>query len=170
MGALPPTNQWALDTNVLIDLAEGENAALELLEVFQENNCRLFIVPVVVRELAVFSALPSGSISAAAKKALCSLRQLWGIEPLSLSSVDVTIANLCRDDLLARGILPPQERNDAQLIAQVALKNISLLVSSDRHLKNIDSEALTAALNARSLGPLAIVAPEKVVRFFDHRQ
>jgi predicted nucleic acid-binding protein len=170
MGALPPTNQWALDTNVLIDLALGENGALELLEVFQENGCRLFVAPVVVRELAAFSAFPSGPIASAARKAVTSLRQTWDIEPFSLSSVEMTLANLCRDDLLARCIVPTQERNDAHLIAQVALKNISLLVSSDHHLKNIDLEALTAALNARSLGPLAIVAPEKVVRFFDHRQ
>lgn len=51
--AAPPSKQLALDTNVLIDLANGEDAALSLKEFLAESKKSVGIPPAVVQELSL---------------------------------------------------------------------------------------------------------------------
>jgi hypothetical protein len=66
----------------------------------------------------------------------------------------------------AARLLPDEEINDSFVIAESALANVTILVSSDGHLKNIDHRALKAILNDCDLTETIIVSPWKIVHSF----
>ncbi|MBM3878377.1 MAG: hypothetical protein FJ387_01445 [Verrucomicrobia bacterium] len=51
MAAASPKKQLALDANLLFDLAEERDFALEFREVFQDRGYRLFLPPTALHEL-----------------------------------------------------------------------------------------------------------------------
>jgi hypothetical protein len=74
-----------------------------------------------------------------ARAALSKLPQ-WDIQPMSLSAVELTIAERFAGKLMERRLLPENECNDALILAEASLAAIPLLVTSDKHLLDMDED------------------------------
>jgi len=61
-------------------------------------------------------------------------------------------------------LLPETEVNDGKILAQTSLAAIPLLVTSDRHLLDIEEEALLLAFNEADLTPVHPVHPKGLLR------
>ena len=162
-------NLLALDTNFLFALAEEENFALELLEVSAERNCSLVLPPVAILELTYLSA-NSGPLQESASIALTQMRSRWAIQPITLTATEMAIARSCAAALLSGSLLPIQERNDALLVAQAAVKTIPFLVTSDSHLLTISHEHLSTAFLEQHLSPVSIISPHAFLRALSPRK
>jgi hypothetical protein len=60
------------------------------------------------------------------------------------------------------------EVNDGLILAEAALLNCSLLLTSDEHLRGIDFERLTFELQSFDLPTPVIATPREIVRKFFH--
>ncbi len=71
--------------------------------------------------------------------------------------------------LRAAELLPVAEVNDSQLVAEAALLEVQLLLSSDEHLRGMDFARLTIELQTFDLTAPVIATPREMVRkFFRH--
>jgi len=68
--------------------------------------------------------------------------------------------------LLRKRLIPEGEFNDGLILAETSLADIPLLVTSDKHLLNIDEDALLLAFNEAELAPVHPVHPKRLLRVF----
>ena len=61
-------------------------------------------------------------------------------------------------------LIPEAERNDGKILAQTSLAQIPLLVTSDKHLLDIDKEALLLAFNEADLFPVHPAHPKRLLK------
>ena len=153
----------AVDTNLLLDLARGFDAAHEMREVFQAAGYTLLAGPTVFEELGFAALRGNESERALAQRAVAQAAK-WGIQPFDLSDVERTIAERFAARLLDRGLLPEEEFNDALILAETSVAGIPLLVTSDRHLLDVDADALALALNDADLSPVHPVHPKALLK------
>jgi predicted nucleic acid-binding protein len=153
----------ALDTNLLLDLAAGGDFAHEFREEFQGHGYALLLPPTVVAELELLADVGAERRSGLARAALAKL-SAWGCHAVALSSTELAIAQQFGLRLLARQLIPDEERNDGKILAQASLAEIPLLVTSDKHLLNIDEEALLLAFQEADLFPVHPVHPRRLLR------
>jgi hypothetical protein len=66
--------------------------------------------------------------------------------------------------LLRQRLIPEDEFNDGLILAETSLAEIPLLVTSDKHLLNIDEDALLLAFNEADLSPVHPVHPKRLLR------
>jgi len=164
MEAHRPRKQLALDTNVLMDLAAGTDFAHDFKEVFQRKGYTLRVPPTALAELHEQSIdAPVKRKRDLAQTALLALRE-WDILPLTLSEVEMTIAERVANRLLEKRLLPEQEFNDALILSEAALAGVPLLVTSDNHLLEIDQDALTMEFSAADLSPSHPVHPKGLLK------
>ena len=140
----------ALDTNFLFDLAKGESFAEDFKEFFQRLGFRFFIPPTVVMELSIASEDEDEEKRKLAKIALSRLID-WQIQPFGMKSVGDDIAEKFSALLRGKGLLPFEEVNDGIILAEAALSEISILVTRDQHLLDIDETSLAVAFNEADL-------------------
>ena len=88
----------------------------------------------------------------------------WGIQPFDLDSVSDGIAEQFARRLLHQSLIPEQEFDDGLILAQTSLAGIPLLVTSDKHLLDIDEDALLLAFNESDLAPVRPVHPRRLLR------
>src|SRR5439155_14713353 len=136
----------ALDTNVLLDLAEPKDFAHEFRETFQNKDYSLFIAPTVVAELDALSLYGTAKQRRCGNLALGKLLS-WGIKAFDLSSIAEHLAEQFAQRVIAAGLIPAEEMNDALILGQTSSAEIPLLVTSDKHLLNIDETHLKAAFD-----------------------
>lgn len=102
-----------------------------------------------------------------ASKALRNLTR-WSIDLLELKShlqpVAKSIGRAFARRLILAGHLPPEEINDGIILAETALAEIPLLVTSDQHLLGIDEVDLLVALQASDLPFVKPVHPRLLWR------
>ncbi len=153
----------ALDTNVVLDLAEGEDFAHEFREVFQGRGYGLLLPPTVTAELDVLASRGTFRQRTLARTALENLGG-WKCMPLALSSTHLVIARQFATRLVARGLIPETEQNDGKILAQTSLACIPLLATSDHHLLGIDDEALLLAFQEADLWPVHPVHPRQLLK------
>lgn len=124
----------AVDTNVLLDCADGNDDVLDALDTFRKRlrNQELVATTTVVQELAM-AARKEGDVG---ELALCALQHLlaWGVRPLDLLSVEHAIAEQIGLKLRLAGLVPPEEIHDSLIIAEAAVSGCTILLSSDEHL------------------------------------
>ncbi len=158
-----------VDTNVLIDLADGVERVWQALEVLRAraNHPVLLVPPTVIQELALLSqsAEEGPELMALAAKALTSLRA-WGLQPINLVPVGHGICERIADTLLESGLLPTGELNDAFVVAEAALLSATILLSSDGHVLDIDRDRLQITLRSFDVAAPLRVAPWQVARLF----
>jgi predicted nucleic acid-binding protein len=152
----------ALDTNFLFDLARAESFARDFKDLFQQLGFQLLIPPTVVREIAVAIEDNSEEKRTLAREALKSLMG-WGIQPFALNSVEDFIAQRFSDGLRDKGLLPFEEVNDGIILAETSLGGISILVTRDRHLLNLDETSLSMAFNDADLAPVNPAHPKRLL-------
>jgi predicted nucleic acid-binding protein len=155
--------RFALDSNVLIDLAGEEDYAQTFREVFQERGYSLWLPPTVAHELlhaAETKPEPDGPL---ARSALAHLLD-WQIFPLGLTSVDRGIADVFARRMAESGLLPPEEYNDGLILAETSLAEVPVLVSSDHHLLDIPEDRLLVCFNDADLPPVRVAHPKGLLR------
>jgi len=164
MDAHRPGKQLGLDTNVLLDLAAGADFAHDFRETFQKQGYALRLAPTVVAELhEQWARGASKSKSQLARAALLGVRN-WDIQPLSLSAVEFAIAERFAHQLLVKQLLPEGEYNDALILAETAVAGIPLLVTSDKHLLDMEDEVLVLAFNEADLTPTRPAHPKRLLK------
>jgi hypothetical protein len=77
-----------------------------------------------------------------------------------LDSTAEIIARRFTQDLLARCLLPEEEFNDGLILAESSMAEIPLLVTSGKHLLDIDADALLLAFNEADLSAVRSRSPE----------
>jgi predicted nucleic acid-binding protein len=151
--------RFALDSNVLIDLASEEDYAHTFREVFQERGYSLWLPPTVAHELLHAAETKPDPDGPLARSALAQLLD-WQVSPLGLSSLDHAIANLFARRLAESGLLPPEEYNDGLILAETSVAGIPVLVSSDHHLLDIPEDRLLVCFNEADLPPVRVAHPK----------
>jgi predicted nucleic acid-binding protein len=155
----------AVDTNVLLDLADGNERAWGAVETLRRRlkGGQIVVLPTVVQELV---HLAEHGATERARRAARRLVAEWKFVPLNFIPAGHGITERIADSLRARGLLPDEEVNDAFIVAESALAGCTLLLSSDRHILEIPAVRLNPLLaDAHVTAPL-IASPRDIVRKF----
>jgi hypothetical protein len=156
----------AVDTNILLDLADENEVCWDCFEVLKRRRQlpRFVIMPTVLQELAHLA--DNGKSKQVRGLAMTALQSLisWGFEPFDLKPVGHGIVERIGDEIRSTGLLPNEERNDSYIIAEAALCDCDVLVSSDSEIAGIDQTRLHELLKGYHVKPTAILLPQKVVR------
>lgn len=164
--AEPANKKWALDTNVILDLAAGVEAAHALREIAEERGYSLHISQRVLAELWRLSRQgESEELRNDAAHALENLAR-WDIGALELFPGQIEIAEIFSAALRERGLLPETEVGDGIILAQTSLGGAAILVSSDGHLLSIDPDEARVLFDAHQLPTVPVISPLKLVRLF----
>jgi hypothetical protein len=164
MAAPLTRRQLSLDANLVLDLADAQDFAHELREVFQRRGYRLCLPPTVRHELhTLYTDGTEERTRELARTALVTLRH-WDIHPFDLDSTAEAIACRFTQDLLLRRLIPDNEFNDGLILSETSLAGIPLLVTSDKHLLDIDEDALVLAFQEADLPPVHPVHPKRLLR------
>ena len=89
---------------------------------------------------------------------------VWKCRPFELSPTQMAIASRFAARLMDASLIPETEQNDGKILAQTSLVQIPLLVTSDKHLLDIDEEALLLAFNEADLLPVHPAHPKRLLR------
>lgn len=160
--AANPKRRLSLDTNVLFDLAKARDFAHAFREQFQKRGYALMLAPTVLIELEfllTFGSVPEQSL---AQKAYDQAEK-WLLTAFDLPDVQLAIAEEFSRKLRHRGFLPVEEFHDGLILAETSLGDIPVLVTSDRHLLDIDEDALLMAFNEADLLPVRPAHPRRLV-------
>ncbi|HEV7927198.1 MAG TPA: type II toxin-antitoxin system VapC family toxin [Verrucomicrobiae bacterium] len=158
-----PKKTLALDTNLLLDLAGEKDFAHEFKEEFTRRGYSLLVPPTVVAELAFFAVLRSAPQHDLANVALEKIGD-WRCQPFTLSSTQLAIAARFAARLMDSSIIPETEQNDGKILAQTSLVKIPLLVTSDKHLLDVDESILLLAFNDADLPPVHPSHPKRLLK------
>lgn len=161
--AASPKKSLALDTNLLLDIAGKKDFAHEFKEEFSSRGYSLLVPPTVIAELAFFASLDDAPQHELANVALEKLRY-WKCQPFTLSSTEMAIAFRFAARLIDVSLIPETEQNDGKILAQTSLAKIPLLVTSDKHLLDMDEDALWLAFNDADLFPVHASHPRRLLK------
>ncbi len=164
MEAIRPRKQLALDTNLLLDLAANGDFAHDFKEVFQSRGYSLAAPPTVLAELHEQSVNSLTVQKRALARLALSNLLVWDVVPLYLSAVESGIADRLANRFLELKLLPAHECNDALILAETALAKVPLLVTSDKHLLDMDEDVLALAFSDADLPTAHAVHPKALVR------
>jgi hypothetical protein len=156
--------QLSLDTNFVFDLAADKEFAHDFREIFQRKGYAFVLPPTAAYELhLIFTHGDSVEDRELARTALICLLQ-WEIRPFDLDSTAEAICEQFVRGLLRQRLLPEDEFNDGLILAESSLAKIPLLVTSDKHLLDIDENSLLLAFNEADLPPVRPVHPKNLLR------
>jgi hypothetical protein len=116
------------------------------------------VPPTVVQELVNKFEKRIRPESDLAEKALTSMLQ-WGIKPFDLVGVGHGITQQFYERLVARGLLPAEEKHDGFILAETSLKCVPVLATCDRHLLDMDVDILRAQFESADLFPVYPLHP-----------
>lgn len=166
--SVPPKPRLAaVDTNVLLDLADSREHAWAAVETVRRRlaGVQIVVPPTVVQELAHLAG--HGRTARERNLALKAARSLvreWKFVPLSFIPVEHGITESIATALRQQGLLPNEEVNDSLIVAESALAGCGLLLSSDRHIREIPADRLRTLLTGAHVAMLVIAAPRDVAR------
>ena len=154
----------SLDANLVFDLAREKDFAHEFLETFLARGYGLVLPPAAVYEIHIIHS--SGELAQEREWAGVALANLqrWRIRPFDLDGPSEAIAEQFAMRLLHRRLIPDDEFDDGLILAQTSLAGVPLLVTSDKHLLDIDEDELLLAFNDADLFPVRPVHPKRLVR------
>ncbi len=159
-----PKKQISLDANFVFDLAAQKEFAHDFLEAFQGKGYALILPPTAFLELHIILARSDSEAERElARTALDDLAR-WSIRPFDLDSTAEAICDQFVRILIHQRLLPEGEFNDGLILAETSLEQVPLLVTSDKHLLDIDEDALLLAFNEADLAPVHPVDPKRLLR------
>jgi predicted nucleic acid-binding protein len=162
---MPETGQkreLALDANILFDLADEKQFAQDFRGFFQAQGFALFIPPTVLAELAFFTECPDERKSSLARKALLGIVK-WGLIPYQMKPVGEDITERFSERLREKGLLPPDEKHDGKILGETSLMGVSVLVTRDGDLLDIEETSLALAFQEADLVPVQIMHPGRLL-------
>ena len=112
MAAPGQEKQFALDSNVLFDLAAEKDFAHTFREVYQERGYFLSVPPTVIQELTHYALERQCAETPLALKSLQQMRREWRLLPFDLKSVGHAITEQFSRRLMNASLLPEDEFND----------------------------------------------------------
>jgi predicted nucleic acid-binding protein len=159
----------AADTNVLIDIEDGVEDVLDALDLIRRRlpTADWLVSPSVLDELA--SLCDSGEtekLRQSARSALLHLRSQVLFRPLLELPFGEELAERIASEARRRGLLPLEEVHDALILAESALLDCSILLTSDEHLRGVDHEGATLLLRSFDLVAPVIATPKEIARKF----
>jgi len=159
-----------VDSNVLLDLADEVEDVTDAVLTIRRRlpQTQLVLLPTVGQELAAEVRRGVDASKRRRAKSAFQLARNWNIQPSDLISVRHGIAEHIGRRLRALGLLPETEVNDGLILAEAALLDCSLLLTSDEHLRGIDFVRLTFELQSFDLPSPVIATPREIVRKFFH--
>lgn len=165
----------AVDTNVLLDLALPKDVAHDAIELLRRRvkDVEVIVPPTVLEELSYIAT--RGTTRMEKQLAVIALRKLvseWRFRPMNFIPVGHGIAEAIAEKLRKRGVVPTAEVNDSLIVAEAALANCTILLSSDKHLVDADSVVMTRALKECDVAAVLVQSPAALMRRFSapHRR
>jgi len=158
-----PPLKVALDSNVLFDLAAGENFAATVLEILRENDAEIYVPPTVLLELLYeeeHCVVPA--MGKLAGRALDSIHGVWKLLPVHLDANQEAIVRGFASALRHKRLLDPQEVNDSFILGESTQIPANFLLTSDKHLLLIDRDKLHSLFDEKHIPRVETVAPRKV--------
>ncbi len=166
---MQPPRLVAVDSNILLALAGGNEEALDAWELIRSRLQPVLLVvpPTVLDEVGHQAGDPSRSkLQILAAKALRELRSRWMLQPVELRADQDSIVERVAEGICRSGLLPLAERNDAFIVAEAAMLECMLLVSRDSHLYGLDRAGLKRLLGRFKLAPPLIASPRDILKQF----
>ena len=159
----------AVDTNFPLLLAREDDEAIEALTIIRERvrPARILVPPTAMGELVHQSETdPDERQRRLAARALGLVRSQAALRAVELDSTREGIVAEAARHILTACLLPPEEWNDANIIAESAALNAILLVSNDSHLLGVDHRRLGLLFRELDLPVPLIISPREIVRKF----
>jgi predicted nucleic acid-binding protein len=159
----------AADSNVLLDYAEEDENVIDCFEVLRRRlpHSSVLILPTVIHELADLA--DEGETEKTREAARCALSKLlhpWRFRPVNCVPVGHGIIERIAQTLRDKNLIPASEFNDSFVVAEAALLGVSILLSSDSHLKDIPHAELRLVMDAADVRTPLIASPWKIVHQF----
>jgi hypothetical protein len=159
------SKRLSVDTNVLLDMAAGYGFAVEFRTTLQRKGYSLHCVPGVLAELNALTKDDDKTMRERATTALENLI-LWDISPVHLTDVEKKYRENFMNFVAERGVLPAGEVNDARILADTAISNIPLLVTSDAGILDADEKELDRAFDDAGLIRVKVARPKGLLKVF----
>jgi hypothetical protein len=156
----------AVDANVLMDLGAEVDRVIDAIYIIQVRltSPRLVIPPTPQQELAHIARHADTTEERNRALSGISAARRWRIVPVNLMPVGHGIVERIGERLRHAGLLPAEEINDSFLVAETALLDGRLLLSSDEHLRGMDHRQLGLVLQEFDLSAPVIAKPGEVVK------
>ncbi|MGA2658504.1 MAG: hypothetical protein ABSH34_13450 [Verrucomicrobiota bacterium] len=130
---------------------------------FQAHGFEVFLPPTVSAELAFSVDRSDERKRSLARKALSGIVK-WGLIACPMKPVWEDIAVRFSERLRERGLLPPDEKHDGEILAETSLMGVPVLVTRDGHLLDIDETSLVVAFQEADLVPVQTVHPRRFMQ------
>jgi predicted nucleic acid-binding protein len=162
-------SRLAVDTNVLLDLADEVEDVLDAASVIDDRlpHTDKLVTPSVLEELAF---LADSGLTPKVRRSADRAIQLLRRESRFRSILELPFAPERTEELAARfrrrRLLPDEEIHDSLILAETAMLDCDILLTSDEHLRSIDHQQLTWVLNQHDLTAPVIATPREIVRKF----
>jgi predicted nucleic acid-binding protein len=158
----------AVDTNVILDLALPKDVTHDAIELLRRRvkGVEVIVPPTVLEELSYIATHGTPADKRLAITALQKLVHEWKFRPMDFIPVGHGITEAIAVKLRKRGIVPTAEVNDSLIVAEAALANCTILLSSDKHLSEADAVAMTRVLKECDVEPVLVQTPAILVRKF----
>lgn len=161
--ALPRLRLAALDTNVLIHLAEDYAPAHNLVLRLIRMGCRPIVTQTVTQELgyqSVYGSTPAKQANAT--RALQEMRR-WGIQPAGIKPVGNGICEVVADRFVSERLLPKGEIHDIYVIIEASFYNVVYLFTWDSDILDADEKEVNRLLVNYDLNKVAIRHPRIIL-------
>jgi rRNA-processing protein FCF1 len=165
----PRSTLAAVDTNFLLDLAVPKDRAHDAVEIFRRrvSGVEFVVPPTVIDELDYIAQ--HGDTAAERTLALTALRNLvhvWRFRPLDFIPVGHGIIEAVAQKLRREKLIPETEVNDSFILAEAALANCTILITSDEHIRAADTTLLSLTLKSCDVQAIIVRTPREIVRQF----
>jgi rRNA-processing protein FCF1 len=162
---------FAIDTNPLIDWAQGHDDIPDCFEIIRKKRRDVVILvpPTVLHELGHFYATNQKSLGSVALKALELIRDEPLLKPVNLVPVGHGIVEINAEKLRRHGFIPEEEINDSCVLAESGLLNCEVLLTSDRHLLDINWKVLAKVMQGFDGSVPLICSPRDIIQKFGSR-
>jgi hypothetical protein len=145
-------------------LARDRDFAHDFVEVFRARGYGIALPPTVAYELHILHTKGASPLDRElARRALLHLIR-WGVQPFDLDSTAEAIAERFAERLLRQGLIPEDEFDDGLILAETSVARIPLLVTSEKHLLNVDEDKLLLTFNDADLAPVHPVHPKRLLK------
>ena len=118
---MPKPIEVALDTNVLLDLANDDEVVIDCIQTIRKRipTVVFLVLPTVIQELVDVSEIGETALARKlALKALKNIRSPWGFCAVNFLPVGHGIVEETARKIRANGLLPEEEIHDSFLLAE----------------------------------------------------